>query len=81
MMMVLLLPYDQVQCTKLIDNAHILEPKCKYISPKPSGSTWSQLFIEDDPVNLLALSKQNGLKCRVNSLSSVHWMYDVIISS
>ncbi|KAG6383436.1 hypothetical protein SASPL_156807 [Salvia splendens] len=53
-----------VQCTKLINFAHILEPICKYMSPKPSGFGWFIPSLVDDPIDFLSLSSRNELTCR-----------------
>ncbi|KAG6409006.1 hypothetical protein SASPL_132035 [Salvia splendens] len=51
-------------CTKLINFAHILEPICKYMSPKPSGFGWFIPSLVDDPIDFLSLSSRNELTCR-----------------
>ncbi|XP_020554981.1 serine carboxypeptidase-like 18 isoform X2 [Sesamum indicum] len=62
------------ECTSRVDEAHILEPKCKFMSPRPSVSRSPQLFLEDDPVDLLSLSKQEKPWCRnYNYVSSYVW--------
>ncbi|PIN04508.1 Serine carboxypeptidases (lysosomal cathepsin A) [Handroanthus impetiginosus] len=52
------------ECTKRIDEAHILEPKCKFVSPKPIDFLSGRLFMEDDPIDLILLSKQERPWCR-----------------
>ncbi|KAK4401742.1 Serine carboxypeptidase-like 18 [Sesamum angolense] len=47
------------ECTSRIYENHILEPKCKFMLPRPNISRPLQLFLEDDPVDLLSLSKQD----------------------
>ncbi|XP_057788110.1 serine carboxypeptidase-like 18 isoform X4 [Salvia miltiorrhiza] len=67
------------QCTKLINAAHILEPLCKYVSPRPSDSRRFQPWLVDDPVDFLSLSLSNRdeLKCRnQNYLNSYVWAND-----
>ncbi|XP_057788111.1 serine carboxypeptidase-like 18 [Salvia miltiorrhiza] len=60
--------------TKLINGAHILEPKCKFLSPKPSDS---RRFLVDVPVDLLSLSNRNELKCRnMRYATSYVWAND-----
>ncbi|KAL0384303.1 UNVERIFIED_CONTAM: Serine carboxypeptidase-like 18 [Sesamum radiatum] len=62
------------ECTKHINDVHILEPKCKFMSPRPIVSRSRQLFLEDDPVDLLSLSKQEKLWCRHSSyVTSYVW--------
>ncbi|KAK4401743.1 Serine carboxypeptidase-like 18 [Sesamum angolense] len=65
------------ECVSLVNEAHILEPKCKYMSPRPNVSRLGQLFLEDDPVNLLSLSKQDQPWCRIhNYATSIVWAND-----
>ncbi|KAL0365312.1 UNVERIFIED_CONTAM: Serine carboxypeptidase-like 18 [Sesamum angustifolium] len=52
------------ECTSHISENHILEPKCKFMSPRPNVSRPVQLSLEDDPVDLLSLSKEEQLWCR-----------------
>ncbi|KAK4401745.1 Serine carboxypeptidase-like 18 [Sesamum angolense] len=52
------------ECTSRNNDVHILEPKCKFMSPRPIVSWSHQLFLEDDPVDLLSLSKQEKPWCR-----------------
>lgn len=63
-----------MQCINLINTGHILEPICKFLSPKPSGSRSfqpSSLVVEDDDsLDLLSLS---NLKCRVLNLCLSHF--------
>ncbi|XP_020554812.1 serine carboxypeptidase-like 18 [Sesamum indicum] len=62
------------ECTSHVNDEHILEPKCKVMSPRPSVSRSPQLFLEDDPVDLLALSKQEKPWCRnYNYAASYVW--------
>ncbi|PIN18371.1 Serine carboxypeptidases (lysosomal cathepsin A) [Handroanthus impetiginosus] len=52
------------ECTKHIKDPHILEPQCTFMSPRPNDLLSSQLFVEDDPLDLLFLSKQDKPWCR-----------------
>ncbi|PIN08547.1 Serine carboxypeptidases (lysosomal cathepsin A) [Handroanthus impetiginosus] len=52
------------KCTNGISNVQILEPKCAFLSPKPNDLLSSPVFIEDDPVDFLSLSKQGRPWCR-----------------
>ncbi|PIM99888.1 Serine carboxypeptidases (lysosomal cathepsin A) [Handroanthus impetiginosus] len=52
------------ECTKLINDIHILEPRCRYMSPRPNDILSGQLFLEDDPLDLLVLSRQDKPWCR-----------------
>ncbi|KAL0350141.1 UNVERIFIED_CONTAM: Serine carboxypeptidase-like 16 [Sesamum radiatum] len=62
------------KCTSRVDDAHILEPKCKFMSPRPNISRSRQLFLEDDPIDLLSLSKQEKPWCRnYNYVTSYVW--------
>ncbi|KAL0356911.1 UNVERIFIED_CONTAM: Serine carboxypeptidase-like 2 [Sesamum calycinum] len=62
------------ECTSRNREEHILEPKCKFISPRPIVSWSHQLFLEDDPIDLLSLSKQEKPWCRnYNYVSSYVW--------
>ncbi|KAL6498928.1 hypothetical protein OROHE_026435 [Orobanche hederae] len=65
------------QCTSLVNEKHILEPKCKFITPKLNHHQWDQTLVEDDLVDdLLFLSKQEEPLCRsgsYNYLSSYIW--------
>ncbi|KAI3445875.1 hypothetical protein Pfo_002540 [Paulownia fortunei] len=62
------------ECTYLVNNAHILEPKCKFISPKPNDFHWGRPFLEEDPVDLIFLCKQEEPLCRnYNYVSSYVW--------
>ncbi|KAK4401744.1 Serine carboxypeptidase-like 2 [Sesamum angolense] len=65
---------EHFECTSRNNDAHILEPKCKFMSPRPIVSWSHQLFLEDDPVDLLSLSKQEKPWCRnYNYVSSYVW--------
>ncbi|KAL0356910.1 UNVERIFIED_CONTAM: Serine carboxypeptidase-like 18 [Sesamum calycinum] len=65
------------ECVSHVNEAHILEPICKYMSPRPNVSRLGQLFLEDDPVNLLSLSKQDQPWCRIhNYATSIVWAND-----
>lgn len=70
----IILGFIEVQCINLINTGHILEPICKFLSPKPSGSRIfqpSSLVVEDDDsLDLLSLS---NLKCRVLNLCLSHF--------
>ncbi|PIN11142.1 hypothetical protein CDL12_16260 [Handroanthus impetiginosus] len=46
------------KCTERIYESHILEPKCEFLSPKPTDLLSSRLFMEDVPVDFLFLTKQ-----------------------
>ncbi|KAK4437971.1 Serine carboxypeptidase-like 18 [Sesamum alatum] len=62
------------ECTSHLSEVHILEPKCKFMSPRPNVSRPGQLFLEDDPVDLLSLSKQEQPWCRnYNYVPSYVW--------
>ncbi|KAL8060749.1 hypothetical protein ABFX02_02G045600 [Erythranthe guttata] len=63
------------ECTKLVNNPHILEPKCKFLSPNPNYSQRGPLFVEDDPVDdVLFMSTQDDSLCRnYNYASSYVW--------
>ncbi|KAL0384302.1 UNVERIFIED_CONTAM: Serine carboxypeptidase-like 18 [Sesamum radiatum] len=65
---------NQAQCTSHINEQHILEPKCKLISSRPIFSRSRQLFLEDDSVDLISLSKQEKPWCRhYNYVPSYVW--------
>ncbi|XP_047978229.1 serine carboxypeptidase-like 13 [Salvia hispanica] len=69
--------YSINQCTKLVNLAHILEPKCKYLSPRPSGSRKFQPSQLDDPIDLLSLSSGNKLLCRYRTYATSYvWAND-----
>ncbi|KAG6382968.1 hypothetical protein SASPL_157297 [Salvia splendens] len=69
--------YSINQCTKLVNGAHILEPKCKFLSPKPSGSRKFQPSQVDDPIDFLSLSSGNKLTCRnMRYATSYVWAND-----
>ncbi|XP_057788109.1 serine carboxypeptidase-like 13 isoform X3 [Salvia miltiorrhiza] len=75
--------YITEQCTKLINYAHILEPTCNFMSPRPSDSRRFQPWLVDDPVDFLSLSlslslsNRDELKCRTrNYLTSYVWAND-----
>ncbi|PIN26500.1 Serine carboxypeptidases (lysosomal cathepsin A) [Handroanthus impetiginosus] len=52
------------KCTEGLYESHILEPKCEFMSPKPNDFLSGQLFVEEDPVDVLFLSKQERPWCR-----------------
>ncbi|PIN26501.1 Serine carboxypeptidases (lysosomal cathepsin A) [Handroanthus impetiginosus] len=52
------------KCTERIYESHILEPKCEFFSSKPTDFLPGQLFVEEDPVDVLFLSKQERPWCR-----------------
>ncbi|XP_051132528.1 serine carboxypeptidase-like 7 isoform X2 [Andrographis paniculata] len=63
------------ECVKNINTAHILEPKCKFRSPKPDEFRLRELLFEDDPIELISLSKSEVLRCRNDNYeSSYAWM-------
>ncbi|KAL0384301.1 UNVERIFIED_CONTAM: Serine carboxypeptidase-like 18 [Sesamum radiatum] len=65
------------KCTSRIYENHILEPKCKFMSPRPNISQPLQHFLEDDPVDLLSLSKEEQPWCRnYNYVTSYVWAND-----
>ncbi|KAL1534495.1 serine carboxypeptidase-like 7 [Salvia divinorum] len=70
--------YSINQCTKLINGAHILEPKCREVrTPKQSGSRRFLPSLVDDPIDLLSLSSRNELPCRKHRyLTSYVWAND-----
>ncbi|KAK4437969.1 Serine carboxypeptidase-like 18 [Sesamum alatum] len=65
------------ECTSQISENHILEPKCKFMSPRPNISRPVQLFLEDDPVDLLSFSKEEQPWCRnYDYVTSYVWAND-----
>ncbi|XP_075492639.1 serine carboxypeptidase-like 18, partial [Primulina tabacum] len=46
-----------IECTKNLFKDHILEPNCKFISPRPDDYRWGQTIVEDVPEKFLFLSK------------------------
>ncbi|XP_051132539.1 serine carboxypeptidase-like 18 [Andrographis paniculata] len=63
------------ECIKDINNAHILEPKCRFRSPKPDEFRLRELLFEDDPIDLISLSKPGVQRCRNdNYVSSYVWI-------
>ncbi|KZV17786.1 hypothetical protein F511_01595 [Dorcoceras hygrometricum] len=59
------------ECTKNINNAYILDPKCDPFSPKHN------YILEDDPNNFLVMFKQEQQWCRNNNyLDSAAWAND-----
>ncbi|GER36925.1 serine carboxypeptidase [Striga asiatica] len=64
------------QCTDLIWPAHILEPKCLFITTKPNNYH-TDLLIDDPVDDIIFLSKQDAPYCRnFNYVSSHVWMND-----
>ncbi|CAA3014297.1 serine carboxypeptidase-like 18, partial [Olea europaea subsp. europaea] len=58
------------ECVNQINHAQILEPKCKFIAPKPDDFGWHQRFREEYFVDHLVLpaSEQDRTWCRVTEL-------------
>ncbi|PIN11143.1 Serine carboxypeptidases (lysosomal cathepsin A) [Handroanthus impetiginosus] len=52
------------KCMERLYEPHILEPLCEFLSPKPNDFPLGQLFLEEDPVDVLFLSKQERPQCR-----------------
>ncbi|KAB1200246.1 Serine carboxypeptidase-like 18 [Morella rubra] len=53
------------ECLDKLDTAHILEPKCRLISPKSNGIEWDEALVQENPTEmLLSLSKAPNLWCR-----------------
>ncbi|PIN04506.1 hypothetical protein CDL12_22957 [Handroanthus impetiginosus] len=51
------------ESTKLINDIHILESRCRYMSPRPNNFLSGQLFLDDDQLDLLLLSRQDKPWC------------------
>ncbi|CAI9786819.1 unnamed protein product [Fraxinus pennsylvanica] len=67
------------ECLNQINEAQILEPKCKYIAPKPGDFGWDQTFLEDDSVDHLVLpaSEQDRMWCRTKTYATCYvWAND-----
>ncbi|KAB1208314.1 Serine carboxypeptidase-like 18 [Morella rubra] len=53
------------ECLDKVQTAHILEPKCRLISPKSNGMEWDEALVQENPAEtLLSLSKAPNLWCR-----------------
>ncbi|KAL3814330.1 hypothetical protein ACJIZ3_015598 [Penstemon smallii] len=67
------------QCTKSIFENHILEPNCKFLSPKHDNDIikLGPIYLEDFPSDFLLVSKQEEPWCRNhNYRTSYVWMND-----
>ncbi|KAL3843843.1 hypothetical protein ACJIZ3_001246 [Penstemon smallii] len=65
------------ECTNLITEEHILEPKCEFLSPKPDNIKRRPTFLKDHPVRYLLQSKQEEPWCRNhNYMTSYVWAND-----
>ncbi|GAV75573.1 Peptidase_S10 domain-containing protein [Cephalotus follicularis] len=69
-------------CTLQVCDAHILEPKCSFASPKPKGLQWGRRFFEDEPVDLILATRQEAEEnwCRnSNYVLSYVWANDASV--
>ncbi|CAA2995904.1 serine carboxypeptidase-like 18 [Olea europaea subsp. europaea] len=67
------------ECVNQLNLGHILEPRCKFLMPKPDDFGWDHTFLEDNSVDhlLLPTSKEDRLWCRTeNYAKSYFWAND-----
>ncbi|KAG6652161.1 hypothetical protein I3843_06G157000 [Carya illinoinensis] len=66
------------QCTVTVNDAHILEPKCSFASPRPNSMKWGRKFFEDIPEEIIqSPTKRQEHWCRNNNyVLSYVWAND-----